>query len=363
MPVPSPVTTPASTQLKNITTHKMQIEIARDTDTWAALALEWNDLLETSHLRVPFLTYEFQRAWWDHLGGGEWKDAELNIMIGRDADGQILGIAPLFKTRDATGRSVYHFIGSHEIADFLDFIVNPANHAEFLQAVLQKLSEDEGWQTLDLYNLLDTSRTTEILSSLTVADSLDFKVDTLQPSPYIPVPPTLDAYMASLDAKQAHELRRKMRRAAKNPVPISIEIVEDEGQLPKALEDFFALMRQEADKDRFLTPTMRAQMEALAKGAFSGGWLQMFFLKAGGKRIAAYMNFDFDNCIWAYNAGFDTDYSELSPGWLMMGEMMRWSIEHGRKIFDFMRGDEEYKYRFGGTNRFVQRVTLTRLST
>jgi len=26
-----------------------------------------------------------------------------------------------------------------------------------------------------------------------------------------------------------------------------------------------------------------------------------------------------------------------------------------------MRGDEEYKYRFGGTDRFVQRVTIARL--
>jgi CelD/BcsL family acetyltransferase involved in cellulose biosynthesis len=120
-------------------------------------------------------------------------------------------------------------------------------------------------------------------------------------------------------------------------------------------------MRQEADKDRFLTAQMQAQMETIAKAAFDGGWLQMFFLKAGDKRIAGYMNFDFDNCIWAYNAGFDNEYAELSPGWLMMGEMMRWSTEHGRKMFDFMRGDEEYKYRFGGTNRFVQRVTLTRL--
>ena len=30
--------------------------------------------------------------------------------------------------------------------------------------------------------------------------------------------------------------------------------------------------------------------------------------------------------------------------------------EYERYEFDFMRGDEDYKYRFGGVNRYVMRV-------
>jgi len=338
----------------------MQIETIRETADWAALAKEWNALLEESHLRVPFLTYEFQRAWWDHLGGGEWEDAQLNVLVAREIDGRLLGIAPLFRIQNERGQWNLHFIGTHEIADFLDFIVRPEKHAAFLQTVIEYLSADDEWTSLDLYNLLDTSRTSEVLSTITVEKPWDFKVETLQPSPYIPVPPTFDEYTASLDSKQAHELRRKLRRAAKNPETISTEIIEDRSLLPAALQDFFALMCQETDKNQFLTPRMRDQMEAIALTVFDGGWLQLFFLKAGNKRIAGYMNFDFDSCIWAYNAGFNNQYAELSPGWLIMAEIMRWSIEHGRKIFDFMRGDEEYKYRFGAIDRFVQRVIITR---
>ena len=32
--------------------------------------------------------------------------------------------------------------------------------------------------------------------------------------------------------------------------------------------------------------------------------------------------------------------------------------KNGRYEFDFMRGDEEYKYRFGGVNRFVMRARV-----
>ncbi len=72
------------------------------------------------------------------------------------------------------------------------------------------------------------------------------------------------------------------------------------------------------------------------------------------------MNFDYDNCIWAYNAGFDPAYAALSPGWLIMVEMIDWSIKNGRKMFDFMRGGEDYKYRFGAVDRFVHKLTLSR---
>lgn len=355
----SPLTKPIQ-PVQHIAENIVQIEEIRSTAAWAVLAAEWNALLRESHNNVPFLTYEFQRAWWDHLGGGEWQAAELNILVGRDPQGKLIGIAPLFATQ-IKGRKVLQFIGSHEIADFLDLIVRPQDHSAFGQAVLQYLSEhNNDWQRIELYNLLDSSLTTQTLRSLSVASQLNFELEALQPSPYIEVPASFEDYVDSLEAKQAHELRRKLRRAERNPEPIAMEIVEDATQLDKALDDFFALMAQEAEKAAFLRPAMRAQMDTIARAAFAAGWLQLAFLKCGHTRIAGYMNFDYDNCIWAYNAGFANEYAHLSPGWVMLAEMIKWSSAHGRKIFDFMRGDEEYKYRFGGKDRFVQKAVITK---
>ena len=51
-------------------------------------------------------------------------------------------------------------------------------------------------------------------------------------------------------------------------------------------------------------------------------------------------------------------HMELSPGWVLLGHVIQWCCENGRYEFDFMRGDEEYKYRFGGVNRFVMRARV-----
>jgi len=336
------------------------IESVNNVDDWAALAEDWKQLLTRNHQNTPFLTYEFQRAWWQHLGGGEWQDAQLNILVGRAEDGRLIGIAPLFRARSAQGKWTLQFIGSHEIADFLDFIAQEDDLEAFIQAVFTHLEGDASWSRLDLYNLVDNSISQGILRSKTREFGWTYENEILQPSPYIRVPKNLDAYIEGLGSKQAHELRRKLRRAARNPEPIALEIIQDAALLPAALHDFFALMTQEADKAKFMTPGMRAQMETIARTAFDGGWLQLAFLKCGTRRIAAYMNFDYDNCIWAYNAGFNSADAKLSPGWLIMAEMMRWSAEYGRRIFDLMRGGEEYKYRFGAVDRFVQRAVITR---
>jgi CelD/BcsL family acetyltransferase involved in cellulose biosynthesis len=41
-----------------------------------------------------------------------------------------------------------------------------------------------------------------------------------------------------------------------------------------------------------------------------------------------------------------------------MGQVIQWACENGRPEFDFMRGDEEYKYRLGGVDRFVMRARV-----
>jgi CelD/BcsL family acetyltransferase involved in cellulose biosynthesis len=51
---------------------------------------------------------------------------------------------------------------------------------------------------------------------------------------------------------------------------------------------------------------------------------------------------------------------ELSPGWVLLAHVIQWCCENGRDEFDFMRGDEDYKYRFGGVNKYVMRVRIVK---
>ena len=149
-----------------------------------------------------------------------------------------------------------------------------------------------------------------------------------------------------------------MRRAEEFQPTVHWYIVEDEKKLDQEVDDFLSLMAQDPEKERFLTEAMRRQMHAAARVAFREGWLQLAFLESGGQKAAGYLNFDYANHIWVYNSGLNFSFRELSAGWVLLGYLLEWANKNGRESFDFLRGSEDYKYRFGGINRYVMRLRI-----
>lgn len=321
---------------------------------------EWNELLEVSHSHVPFLRHEYLSAWWQTRGGGEWSsNVELALVIGRK-DGKLAGIAPLFFSPDHQGRGSLMLLGSIEISDYLDFVVRAEDLSDFLNQLLPFLKESlPGWETLDLYNILDSSPTLEALEGAARCLGWRCQVEKLQHSPCIILPGDWEAYLAGIDKKQRHEIRRKMRRAKESGLAVNYTLAENQGELDAEIEDLLKLMQQDPHKNAFLTQAMIKQMRMTIHCAFEAGCLHLAFLEINGQKAAAHLSFDYLNRIWAYNSGVDRSLSEFSPGWVLLGYELQWANDHKRSEYDFMRGDEEYKYRFGAVDRFVMRVSLS----
>jgi CelD/BcsL family acetyltransferase involved in cellulose biosynthesis len=346
---------------KKIPGVSMQIKVLRNFSEAEQISEQWNELLSCcSASHVPFLRFEYLSTWWETLGGGEWPDSDLYILIGEREDGELVGIAPLFFTHNRQAEPALMLVGSIEISDYLDFIVRTSDIEEFAKTLLEFLTgiDDPAWHVLDLYNLPDTSPTLPALKNAAEKIGWIYKQEQLQPCPHIPLPGDWEAYLSTIDKKQRHEIRRKMRRAEENNPPVLWYFVTDEEKLDQEIDDFLAMMAQDPEKARFLSDVMRTQMRASVHAAFQAGWLQLSFLTVGGEKSASYLNFDFGGHIWVYNSGWDLKYRDLSPGWVLLGYLLKWAIDHGRQSFDFMRGAEDYKYRFGGIDRYVMRAHI-----
>jgi len=340
----------------------MNFNVIRDLKEFASLSEEWNRLLEESASHVPFLRHEYLFTWWRTLGGGEWKNGELYLVTGRREGGQLCGVAPLFFTENQHGEAALMLLGSVEISDYLDIIAHPQELPAFLSELLAHLEsvKDPGWKVLDFYNLLESSPTLPALKAAAEKRGWIYSEEKLKHCPYIPLPGDWETYLAGIDKKQRHEIRRKMRRIEESDVPVRWYILDKPEHLEAEIDDFLKLMAQDDEKQDFLTEVMRSQMRAMVNAAFEAGWLQLAFLEINGEKAAGYLNFDYDNHIWVYNSGMDSRFSPYSPGWVLLGYLLKWANDHGRQAFDFMRGDEEYKYRFGGVDRFVVRASVRR---
>ena len=324
---------------------------------------DWRRLLKQSVSAVPFLTPEYLAAWWQTRGGGEWATESELVLIAAFEGDELVGVAPLFFADNREGIPSLMFIGAVEVSDFLDFIVTPEKLPEFLSGLLDFLLKNEdlpAWEALDLYNLLDSSPTLAVLRSEAEKRGWAHEQTRLQPSPVVALPGDFETYLMSLDKKQRHEIRRKLRNAAADPVEPGLYFVEDPATLEAEVDAFLDMMAQDPEKQTFLTDPMRVHIHNTARVALENGWLQLSFYTLNGKKAAAHLSFLWENRIWLYNSGWEWEFRSYSPGWLLLANLLRWATEHGISAFDFMRGDEAYKYKFGGVNRFVERVKLVK---
>lgn len=323
----------------------------------------WQSLTLNGVSPVPFLTYDYLEAWWQTRGGGEWPSESELALIAAFEDQRLMGVAPLFSARNGEGKPALMFVGSIEVSDFLDVIVEPENHQAFLAGLIDFLESDPSlphWEQLDLYNLLDDSPTRPVLSALAENRGWTAIQEQLQPSPYVNLPQDFDAYLMMIDKKQRHEIRRKLRNVADSLAESDFVIVRHAEEVQPAMAAFIAMMAQDPNKKDFLTEPMREHLHKTAQLAFENGWLHLAFLTFDGQKAAGNFSFLYQNRLWLYNSGWVWDYREYSPGWVLLAELIRWSTEHGVEALDFMRGDETYKYKFGGVDRHVLRLTIER---
>jgi hypothetical protein len=335
---------------------KFQLHTQFPTD----LEEKWNALLAESIHHVPFLRYEYLRNWWNTRGGGEWDASSRLALVTATEKDQLVGIAPLFHNTCEDNPSLL-FLGAVEISDYLDFIVRPADLSPFLEGLLRFLKYDPKipvWRSLVLHNLLESSPTLAHFNSMSTDGNWRIESAVSDHAPRIALPGDWETYLAGLDKKQRHEIRRKMRRLEEAEKSSRWYFVKDEDNLEEAITDFLELMAYDPQKALFLKPEMKTTMWATIRSAFKNGYLQLAFLEIDGEKAAGYLNFDYLNHLWIYNSGMNPKFLTASPGWVLLGYLLRWANENQRESFDFMRGNEDYKYRFGANDRFVYRLTV-----
>ncbi len=111
----------------------------------------------------------------------------------------------------------------------------------------------------------------------------------------------------------------------------------------------------QSQKADFLQDTQNVDfLKKIIPLARENDWLQLSFLTINGIPAASYLNFDYDGRILVYNSGLlPEQYGHLSPGIVLLAYNIEHAIDTGHTVFDFLRGNETYKYRMGAQDTRV----------
>lgn len=316
-------------------------------ESFASLAAEWTspDRLNWSSI---FILPAWLRVWWQEFGGGD-KPCLLAVRQGE----QVAGIAPLFLKEGQAS-----FLGSADVCDYLDFIVAPGRERDFFNTLLDDL-ERRGIKHLDLGAVRLESTVIAALVPLARERGYGVRYQPEDVSVELDLPVTWEKYLAKLDAKPRHELRRKLRGAAAEG-KLGYRMVGDRTLLNQALDTFFKMFTESRrDKSAFLTARMEAFFRSLVDAMAQIGLARFGILELDNVPAAMILYFDYNGNIYLYNSGYDPRYESLSVGLLCKALGIKASIEAGRKKFDLLKGKEPYKYHLGGKEVPLYRCRIT----
>lgn len=288
-------------------------------------------LFTSGEARSPFTSYEWYQALCKHV-------------LHRDP--AVLSVSfndrPVALLPAEIQQGTIRMIQDERVSDYTDIIIEPGCEYMVIAALADYIDDHD--LSLDLFPLDPTSvmiaRMPESLAGIAISD--------LETCPFLLLPASWDDYLYTLSGKLRHELRRKLKRAA----GIRLHGLDADG-----LGTFLELMaRSEHRKHSFLTDDTRSFFNDIARSFASRGWLRMRGAFLDSEPVAALFSFQTESTIFLYNSGYDPRLNHLAPGIIAIALDIKDAIEEGIGCYDFLRGTEEYKLRFGAILRSTVRV-------
>lgn len=311
--------------------------------------LVWDTLLAGARLPSPFLSSLWQREWVRAFAGG----CRLELRAVSDDDGRLVALLPLYEA----GPGRLRFVGGADVSDYLDLIALEGREEAAWAALLEaRAAARDVWE---LHAVPAASPTVTRLPALAAAVGLRGAAEVEERCPVLALPPSWDGYLAELPGKHRHELTRKIRRFAREAPEGRATCVRRPADVATRFGDFLDLHRRSrTGKARFMDSRMEAFFSRVTIALAARDAVALWFLDTASGPVATFLCLEWNATVGLYNSGFHPDHAALAPGLVLLAHTVRNAIERGKRRFDFLRGEERYKYEFGPTPEDVYAVTI-----
>jgi CelD/BcsL family acetyltransferase involved in cellulose biosynthesis len=315
----------------------MQVVEITDPDALAALRPDWRALLEGCADASPFQSPEWLIAWREaFLSDGLW------ALAVRDGT-RLAGLAPFYIHRVDDGRRQLTLLGNG-LSDRLDLIAGAAERPAVAAVVFQHLARSQAWDVADLRDLPETS---PLLTGRLPGAAQDL----IEPEPPCPVLAFDDG--ADLPDRRRRDLARCERR------------IEERGELGHRIADHAsraadlgdlirlhgARWEERGEEGVFGEDAVRRFHESATQALLACGSLRLEVLTLDGRPVAAHYGLRQGRRGYSYIHAYEPGLAACAPGRLLLARVLDDARRDGLAEFDFLRGQETYKYEWGARDR------------
>jgi CelD/BcsL family acetyltransferase involved in cellulose biosynthesis len=344
----------------------LRLDIVNDDEGFAELRGEWSDLAAADPEPNVFLTWPWAHTWWQHFGAGR-SHHRLHIVVVRDAVG-VVGIVPLYRSRVGVGPLATTALQrlNHDSGDYGGMLLAPrADDAVALVVdhLGAQLHNDDA-AVVVLSRLASDARFTALLGDELVrhAATVETVVDQLgEACLYTDIAAGFDLGKQT----KKHKIRQRLRRLGEQHGEVTF--VEHTGDtLESGLDRLVSLHDrrwEEIDEPMqglLAEPARREFLLDAIRALDAEGMVTLLSIEADGTPVAVELDLVHGNRVFLFKGAFDPEFSAFSPGQLLHHKVFEDGLAAGVEVFDFCRGDAQYKRRWANGERHLSTITLSR---
>jgi hypothetical protein len=275
-------------------------------------------------------------------------------------ESKIIAIAPLRQTTHTfKGLFSYSTIDTLDYGSATDYtgLILTENPIESLELFLKYLQHQNNWDYFKINDVPETSSIIELLNNNrhTLPKS---EITPGEICAYITIPESIEDFLANIPFRKS--LRKGLRNLEKDHGKVELKAYYELGSLDDTMKFFFDLHQKNwtarKEPGAFSSQKTRDIYMDRAKLFEEKGWFALDFLTVNDIPVAAKYSIKYKQKLSACLSGFDPKYASYSVGKLLLIKVIEKCIKEEIKEYDFMKGDESYK--FSLTNKYRRNSSI-----
>jgi CelD/BcsL family acetyltransferase involved in cellulose biosynthesis len=223
------------------------------------------------------------------------------------------------------------------------------------------LSQKKEWDYIDLSDTLPDSNSATELCKILVANQMKAETAPSSICPYVILPGSTQGYLTSLGPKVRQNLRYYLRALQKEGT-VEFATARSGLDIEKAFDELLILHRArfgaQGVTSAFVNPRVASFHRAVLGSMSAAGRVRIHLLKLRGESIAALYALSAGPKMFFYQSGMHPEYGRFRIGSALIRYAIEDAILSGYREFDFLRGDEPYKFLWTNNRRQMHCVSI-----
>ncbi|MBV9300853.1 MAG: GNAT family N-acetyltransferase [Acidobacteriaceae bacterium] len=330
----------------------IKLEVIDNDSRLRAFESEWSAFARAIAEVTPFQLPEWLLTWWSHFG----TTGQPHVLVFREG-GEIAGVIPLF-LHQWNGQRQMTLIGSG-ISDYLEPAIHSQSCPEILGQLQRHLEAHSDWSICDWQDLSANTP----LSKLKSNGKFDCATTDDQPCTEIRFTGTFEEFRKARPKDLKRNLRRYRQKAEALGSLLFQVTKEADPELMDALVELHTAKWQKRGQLGMIQANGSAEFLCDIARAFAPrDMLRFFSLRFAGKISALIVAFSYRNTMYGYLSAFHPQHEHLGLGRTLLYDALRHCHENGYAAWNFLRGEEPYKFWWGAQKIPKRRVKLIRAS-